>query len=785
MIMAEILAERYTGASIRRSEDPRILTGAGRYVDDIKLPGMLHAAFVRSPLAHARVLAVDASAARALPGVVAVLTGAEIEAMTVPGPDALVALMGGTGPTPEFTLLATDKVRFAGDPVAVVIAESRYLAEDGCELVEVEYDDLPPVTNAAVALDPGSPPLFANLGDNIARPHSRREFGDVPATFAGADRVLDFRIEVHRHQNVPMEGRGCVASYDPGAGSMTMYAATQSVHVSKIAVAMRLGLEQDKVRVLAGDIGGSFGLKIGASREELAVAAAARELGRPVKWVEDRGENLTASGQAREESFDVRAAVSSDGDLLGLDVSMVIDTGSYPSMGGMVPAIIEAMLPGPYKMAALGFESTAVTTNKPPYVAYRGPWASETFVRERALDLIARALGLDPLEIRLRNVAARTDPPAVMLTGRPLAGVTTRESLDRVAELVDLPAFRRRQAEARTQGRYLGVGMATFIEAAPGPRSIGEGSGPLGNELMRLRLDEDGIVVLFTGQMPHGQSHQTTLAQIAADEFGVPFDQVRVVVGDTDVVPFGLTGGSRSATMTGGAALHGARQLKAKVLDFASHLMEASRQDLQITDGNVWVRGDPASAIPVSEIARQAASGQFSDGEADVSLEVEAAFDGGQGGWSGGSHCAIVEVDAETGLVTVERYVAVEDCGALINPAVVEGQIRGGVAQGIGAVLLERSAYDQDGNCQSATFMDYLLPTACDIPRIEITHLETVPLDADVNFRGVGEGGMIVAPPTIVSAIEDALAPFGVRIYEQHLPPGRILELIAQAEQDQ
>src|SRR5689334_12441592 len=779
--MTAIAAERYTGASIKRSEDPRILTGAGRYVDDIKLPGMLHAAFVRSPMAHARVLSVDVSAARALPGVVAVLTGAEVEAMTVPGPDALMALVGWAGPTPEFTLLATDKVRLVGDPVAVVIAESRYVAEDGCELVEVEYDALPPVTNASFALDPGSPPLFANLADNIARPHSRSEFGDVPATFAKADRVFGFRIDVHRHQNVPMEGRGCVASYDADLGVMTVYAATQSVHVSKIAVAMRLGMEQDKVRVLAGDIGGSFGLKIGASREELAAAAASRALRRPVKWVEDRGENLTTSGQAREESFDVRAAISNDGDLLGLDVKMVIDTGSYPSLGVTVPAIVEAMLPGPYKLAALGFESTAVTTNKASYVAYRGPWASETFVRERILDLIAKDLGLDPVEIRLRNVAPRTDPPTMMITGRPLVGVTSKESLERVAQLVDFPAFRRRQAEARARGRYLGIGVATFIEAAPGPRPPEGPSGPLGTESMRLRLTEDGIVVLFTGQMPHGQSHETTLAQIAADEFGVPFEQVRVVVGDSDIVPFGLTGGSRSATMTGGVALHGARQLKAKVLDFAAHLMEASAQDLLISDGNVWVRGDPASAIPVSEIAGRAASGSFG-ADVDAVLQVEATFDGGEGGWSGGTHCAIVEVDAETGIVKVERYVAVEDCGALINPAVVEGQIRGGVAQGIGAVLLERSAYGEDGTFQSATFMDYLMPTACDIPRIEIEHLETVPLDADVNFRGVGEGGMIVAPPTVVNAIEDALSPFGVRIYEQHLPPARILELIAEGD---
>jgi aerobic carbon-monoxide dehydrogenase large subunit len=779
--MAQIAAQRYTGASVKRSEDPRILAGRGRYVDDIKLPGMLHAAFVRSPLAHARVLAVDASAARALPGVVAVLTGADLDAVTIPGQDPLFAMMAGPGPKPEYTLLATGKVRFAGDPVAVVVAESRYLAEDGCELVEVDYADLPPVISAAFALDPASPPLFANLGNNIIGPHKRSEFGDVSGTFATADRVAEFRIDVHRHQNVPMEGRGCVASYDAGSGTLTVHAATQSVHVTRMGAAMRLGIEADKVRVVAGDIGGSFGLKIGASREELAVAAASRALGRPVKWIEDRSENLTASGQAREESFNVRAAVSDDGDLLGLDVAMVVDTGAYPVMGTMVPAIIEMMLPGPYKLAALGFESTAVTTNKASYIAYRGPWASETFVRERVLDLLAKDLGLDPLEIRLRNLAPRTDPPFIMITGRPLTGVTAKESLERIAQVVDIPAFRRRQAEERARGRYLGIGLATFIEAAPGPRSPEGPSGPMGMEFMRLTLADDGVVTLFTGQMPHGQSHQTTLAQIAADEFGVPFEQVRVIVGDSDVVPFGLTGGSRSATMTGGVTLHGARQLKGKVLDFAAHLIEASAQDLDIVDGQVQVRGDPDSAIPVAEVARQAASGEFG-ADVDTNFEVEASFDGGEGGWSGGSHCAIVEVDAETGLVRIERYVAAEDCGALINPAVVEGQIRGGIAQGIGAVLLERSAYDQDGNYQSATFMDYLLPTACDVPRIEIEHLQTVPLDADVNFRGVGEGGMIIAPPTLVNAIEDALTPFGVRIYEQHLPPARILELIATAD---
>jgi carbon-monoxide dehydrogenase large subunit len=777
--MTQIAAQRYTGTSVKRSEDLRILTGAGRYVDDIRLPGMLHAAFVRSPLAHGRVLAVDATDARELPGVVAVFTGADLDAMTVRGPDPLLTFIGMGSGGPDYSLLATDKVRFAGDPVAVVIADSRYLAEDGCELVEVDYDDLPPVTSAATALAPGSPPVFDDLGSNIIAPRRRNEFGDVAAAFAAAGRVTEFHLDVHRHQNVPMEGRAIVVSPDPSAGLLTVYAATQGVHITRAGIAQRLGIEPERVRVLAGDIGGSFGLKIGASREELAVAAAAHALGRPVKWIEDRSEHLAASGHAREESFDVRAAVSDVGDLLALDVSMVIDTGSYPAAALIVPPTIQMMLPGPYKLPVMGFESIAVTTNKAPYISYRGPWASETFVRERVLDLLARDLGLDPLEIRLRNVAPRTSPPFTMITGRPLIGVTTRESLERVATMVDIPAFRRRQAAERERGRYLGIGIATFIEAAPGPRMPGAPSA-MGMETMRLRLADDGVLTLYTGQMPHGQSHQTTLAQIAADEFGVPFEQVRVVVGDSDVVPPALTGGSRSATMAGGVTLHGARQLKAKVLDFAALLMEASARDLDLTGGQVVVRGDPDSAIGVAEVARQAASGQFGAG-VDASLEVDASFDGGESGWSGGSHCAIVEVDVETGIVKVERYVAAEDCGALINPAIVEGQIRGGIAQGIGAVLLERSAYDQDGNYQSATFMDYLLPTACEIPRIEIDHLETVPLDADVNFRGVGEGGMIVAPPTVVNAIEDALAPFGVRIYEQHLPPARILELIAAA----
>jgi carbon-monoxide dehydrogenase large subunit len=774
------IAERYTGASVKRSEDPRILTGTGRYIDDVRQPGMLHAAFVRSPFPHARITKVDVAEARRAPGVVLVLTGEELEEMIVPGP-GMAGMFSGGAPVAAYSQLATDKVRVVGDPVVLVVAESRYLAEDACEMVEVDYEELPAVATAEAALDESNPPIFEELGSNVLLQAPPATFGDVDGAFARADRVVRAKLHQHRHQNVPMEGRGLVASFDPDSETLTVYSATQGVHLARMLLATQLGMDLEKVKVLAGDIGGSFGLKIGVYREDIACAAASRKLGRPVRWIEDRSENLTISGQAREESFDVEAAVTDDGEILGLRVHMTIDTGAYPGMAVMLPEMVKNMIPGPYKIGALSFGSTVVVTNKASYVAYRGPWASETWVRERVIDLVARELGLEPLQVRLRNVVTRGEPPLHMVTGRSLAGVTARESMERIAGMIDVEEFRRRQAEARAGGRYLGLGMASYIEAAPGPREPGSaGGGVMGPEQMRLRLEDDGTVTVFTSQMPHGQSHQTTLAQIAADEFGVSFEDVRVVVGDTDAVPMGFgTGGSRSATMAGGASLHGARQLKAKVADVAAHLFEASPEDMQIADGAVSVHGVPAKAMRLGEVAKAAREPGAVPPELAGDLEVTTSFDGGEGGWSGGTHAAIVEVDVETGMVRVERYAVAEDCGELINPAIVEGQVRGGVAQGIGAVLLEKSVYDpESGQDLSSTFMDYLLPTATEIPRIEIEHLQTVPLDADVNFRGVGEGGMIIAPPTVCNAIEDALSPFGVRVTEQHLPPTRILELI-------
>lgn len=773
------VAERYTGAAVRRTEDLRILTGRASYVGDVRWPGTLHAAFVRSPLAHARLLRIDTAEASRARGVVAVFDGAAMAKLASAGGGQASELGSAQAGSPSFTLLATDKVRLVGDPVAMVVAETRYLAEDACELIEVTYDPLPAVTTAEQALDAASPPIFEDLGSNILSGPTEQRFGDVEAAFSRADRVVRASLSQHRQQNVPMECRGIVASFAPATGELLIQTSTQGVHGVRQQLARQLAMPLERVHVRAGDVGGSFGLKFGASREEVACAAASRELGRPVRWIEDRNENLTASGQAREESFEVEAAVTKEGDILGLKVKMVIDSGAYPGMATQLVGAVQEMIPGPYRISALAFSGTVVVTNKASYVAYRGPWAAETWVRERMIDLIASELGIEPLEIRRRNLAVRGEPPLEMVTGPSLVGVTARESLERMAQLVNLTEFRGRQAAARREGRYLGLGLATYIEPAPGPRSPGESRDPETWERVRMRLAPDGTLEVFTSQMPHGQGHQTTLAQVAADQFGVDIEQVAVIVGDSDQVPQGFgTGGSRSATMAGGATLHAARALRAKVLEVAAQLVDASPDQLDIAHGVVVGQAPSAGSLTLHELAAAVADGRRLPPGVDSDLEVTFAFDGGESGWSGGTHCALVEVDAGTGLVNIERYLVVEDCGALINPAVVEGQVRGGVAQGIGAVLLERSVYDETGQYLSGSLMDYLLPTATDVPAIEIEHLATIPLDPDVNFRGVGEGGMIVAPATLCNAIADALAALGVRVTEQHLPPARLLELM-------
>jgi carbon-monoxide dehydrogenase large subunit len=686
---------RTIGTSIQRVEDARVLTGRGRYVDDVTLPRMLHAAFLRSPHPHARVTNVDVSAARSTPGVVAVLTGADMQKLT--NPMAIQMLPGYRSPT--FLPLATDRVRFVGDPIAVVIAESRYVAEDARDTIEVDYEQLEPVASIEHALDPQRPALFDDVGTNVVFQDSHT-YGDVDAAFAKADRVFKERFRQHRYANVPMETRGCVAHFDPGTEELTYYAATQSPHGLRFALSGLLNQPAHRTRVVSNDVGGAFGLKGFVYREDIAIAAASKHLGRPIKWIEDRNEHLMASAHAREEDVEIEAAVLSDGTLLGLKAHMIMNQGSYPLLpfpSAFFAAIVRVMMPGPYRLQGFKFDATVVASNKAPYVAYRGPWEVETWVRERLLDMIARELNMNPIEIRRKNMVTAEEQPTPMVTGPTLERMSARQTLDRAVGLMDYAGFRDQQREARTHGRYKGLGIATFIEAAPGPRDMSKALGfELGKERAHVRMELDGKLTVVTAQMPHGQGHETTLAQVAADEMGVPFDHVRVVYGDTRITPFSLigTGGSRAATMASGAVLYGTRKVKETVLRIASGMLEASPDDLQIEEAIISVKGAPQRALPLAQIAMMSYMAPGHLPPDTPALEGSYDFDGDEGGWSQATHACWVDVDAETGQVKIERYLVVEDCGTMINPAIVEGQVRGGVAQGIGGVLYEHAAYD-------------------------------------------------------------------------------------------
>jgi aerobic carbon-monoxide dehydrogenase large subunit len=772
------MVDRLIGASVRRVEDPRLLTGQGRFVDDVAVAGMLEAAFVRSPHPHARIMSIDASAALALRGVAAVITGDQLVA-------AGVNPMQQQGPaglrTPQFFPLARAKVRCVGDPVALVVAASRSVAEDGADLVVVEYDPLPPVPDATRALRDGAPLLYEELGDNIAY-SDRWDYGDVDAAFAAADRVVRETFRQHRHANAPMETHGGLADYR--GGELVYYASHKAPHALRLQLAKLLGHPEHRINVICGDVGGAFGQKGPTSREDVAVCAAAKLLGRPIKWIADRNENLTAGGQAREDTLEVAAAVGNDGTLLALKVKMTMDQGAYPGLPvpiSMFPALVRLVLPGAYRIRHYSFESVVAFSNKDRYGSYRGPWAVETWARERLLDLIARELAMDRVEIRLHNLLADDEFPTALCTGPDLLHTSVRQTLERAADRIGWSHFPDRQRQARREGRYLGLGLASFIEVAPGPPNFAAMAGfDLQTEQARARLEPDGRLVVFTSQAPHGQSHLTTIAQVAGDELGLPLESVRVVHGDTMQTPFSVvgTGGSRAATMGSGSALGATRLVKQKVLQIVSKLLEADERDLEVVEGKVQVRGVPSRALTLAEVATVAylTPSRLPDGMMP-GLEATYDFRIPDGGWAQATHCCIVEVDIETGEVKILRYLVVEDCGTMINPAIVEGQVRGGVAQGIGGVLYERSAYNDDGQFLAGTFMDYLIPTAMEIPAIEIDHVESPPTH-EVNYRGVGEGGAIGAPAALSSAIEDALSSFGVRLTEQSLPPARILELV-------
>jgi carbon-monoxide dehydrogenase large subunit len=774
---------RLVGARLPRVEDARLLRGRGRYVDDVQPVGLRHAAFVRSPFAHARITAVDTAVARATPEVDLVLTAAELE--------GVVGVMRGAGPeglhSPAFGPLASDRVRFVGDPVAIVVAASRAAAEDACEQVDVTYEPLAAVVDVDAAVDLDAPAVFEEVGHNLMF-EGHWVYGDPDARFAAAPRTGRWRFTQHRQCNAPLEGRAGVVDHDPDTGDLTYHAAHQNPHGLRLFVAELLGVPAHRFHVRTDDVGGSFGQKAYVSREDVAVCAAGMLLGRPVKWVEDRVENLQAAGQAREERFDVEAAYDDDGAVRAVRVDMVYDQGAYQLTTlppTIFPTIVRVLFPGAYRLRDLEFRVRVVATNKATYVAYRGPWEAETFVRERMLDEIAADVGIGPETVRERNLLATDELPTRLVTDVSFEHVTARQTFTTAMALADLDAFRRAQRAARLEhGRLLGFGLATFVEPSPGPpdytQALGAGAAPRSAQRATARLEPDGSLTVFTSQSPHGQGHHTTLAQLAADELGVPFDGVRIVSGDTQVTPFNLvgTGGSRAATLASGAVIGVVADVRRQVVRLAAHLLEAADDDVEIVDGVVSVRGVPASARPLAEVAAVAYRNTALL-PPDVTPGIDASYDFAipEGGWSQATHCCWVDVDPHTGRVHIDRYLVVEDCGELINPTIVEGQIAGGVAQGIAGVLFERAEYDRQGQLLTSTFADYLLPTCAEIPPIEIHHLESPP-QGPIDFRGVGEGGAIGAPAALCNAIADAVRPLGATVLEQHLPPTRILELL-------
>ncbi len=769
-------AGRFVGQSVKRVEDPRFLTGRGAYVDDVVVPGMLHAAFVRSDVARGVITRVDVDAARALDGVHAVYTAADLAPLMHP---AWSTLAGPPGPGfPATRGLALDDVRYVGEPIAIVLARSRYVAEDACDLVEVDVDPSPAILDLDVARSTDQR-VHAELASNVAA--TIPADGDVDAIFADAPHVVTRTFVQHRHLAVPMEGRGLVARFDAPLGALDVWLSTQGPHSARDQFARLLDLPSSKVRVVMGDVGGAFGQKMFVGREESVVVLASRASGRPVKWIEDRRENLVAASSSRAERIEVGAAVDGDGRILALRGLHVEDVGAYPmGSGAGTGRLVRMMLPGPYRIPAMAVASEAVFTNTAGRGPYRGPWMMETVAREQLVDAIARELGLDPVEVRRRNLVQDADLPYTSASGMVYDVVTPAETMEQALAMVDYEAFRAEQVAARADGRYLGVGISVYVEPSGMGRSV------LGTEGATVRIQPDGRVHLVLGSAGHGHSLETTMAQVVAEHLGCEVEDVRVIQGDTAVTPYGGgTGGSRSAILYGSASREAAVELREKVVQIAAHLMEAAPEDLEVERSVVSVRGTPTRSVTLAEVAHAAYVGHDSlPPGVEAGLETAARFKSPTAfTWSNACHVCTCEVDVTTGLVRILRYVVSEDCGPMINPMVVEGQIAGGVVQGIGGVLLEHMVYDDDGNPLTTTFMDYLLPTAADVPTIEYGHVETRAATNPSGFKGMGEGGAIGSPPAVVNAVADALAPLGVRIERQPLGPADIVALVEAAAQ--
>ena len=766
MTSTDTAAARYTGTRVHRVEDPRLLTGRGTFVDDIVRPGMLHACFVRSPFARARINHIDPSAALALPGVHAVFVAADLNPEVH---EAWYSLMGKDIPDTPRPPLAEGEARFVGDPVALVVATDRYVAEDAVDLVDVDYEPLPPLADyfTAQGADELVHEAYAgNVAGSLGAPMS----DDLAATFAGASHVVAETIYQQAYTAVPMETRGIVAEWS--GDELTVWAATQAPHEVRGFMARVLGIGEHQVRVLMRDTGGGFGQKVVPQREETCIGLAARKLPAAVKWIEDRRENLLAAGMSRHEHGDVQLAFDADGAIVGAYVDHVQDIGAYPTPWPVGTAAAVGMLfPGPYRVQQGGFRTTSVFSNTSGRTAYRGPWQFETLAREVLLDIAARRIGIDPVELRRRNLLRRDELPWSNPVGMPYSDMTPLETFEHALELLDYQAFRREQDAARAEGRYLGVGTSTYCEPTTSaqPHFATEGA--------TIRVEPTGKVNVYVAGGSTGNSLETAVVQLTADALGVDITDVRTIQGDTAVTPFGAgTGGSRSGSMLAGAVGTTAAELRQRIVAIAAHQFEAAPDDIELAESRAHVRGTPTASISLRDIAEIAYFKTHKlPPEVPAGLEVSSRYRAQAPIiWANATHVCTCEVDVVTGRVTLLRYIVSEDCGPMINPNIVEGQIAGGTVQGIGGVLYEHLAYDDDGNPVTTTFMDYLLPTATEVPVIEYGHVES-PAPGPGGYKGVGEGGAIGAPPAVVNAVADALAPFGVELTRMPLTPAAIV----------
>lgn len=772
----------YIGTRTPRKEDPRLITGHGIFTDDVTLPGTVYVSLVRSPHAHARIRRIDAAAARKEPGVVTVVTGNDAEAtgvlpvfITVPG-------INGTKHMP----LATDKARYAGDAVAAVIADTRQAAKRAADLVTVDYEPLPVVVDGTKALEPGAPILHEELGANLVFTYPVKG-GDIDKAFRDAEATVTLHIVNQRLIPNAIEPRAVVAKFE--AGELTVWTSTQIPHFVQLILAVNLGLSQNKVRVIAPEVGGGFGSKLQVYAEELLVAHLAKTLGRPVKWTEDRREGYLATIHGRDLVEDVEVAAKRDGTVLGVRIRTVANMGAYlQAFAPGIPTILHAyIIPGAYRIPAFDCEIRGAYTNTTPVDAYRGAGRPEaTFAIERAMDRLADEIGMDPAELRRKNFIPPDAFPFSTISGIVYDSGDYEPALDRALAMSDYKSFEKRRAEAKTRGKYRGIGLSSYVEIcglAPSKANSALGVGWGGYESARIRVHPTGAVQVFTGTSPHGQGHETSWAQIAADAIGVTPNDVDVRHGDTFESPgMGVgTFGSRSLAV-GGIAVHNAAQkIREKVIQIGAHLLEASPADVVVQGGKVFVKGVPEKAKAFGEISMAAYLASNLPEGMEPGLEATTYYDPPNFTFPFGTHVAEVEVDPEIGTVEIIRYSACDDCGRQINPMIVEGQLHGGITQGIGQALYETAVYDANGQLLSGSMMEYHVPTAADVPPFALDHTVTLTKTNPLGVKGIGEAGTIASTPAIVNAVIDALSPLGITHIDMPLTAEKVWRAIRTA----